>query len=337
MKRKIISTILCFMLMLSAVFTFAACSNASSDNSSTNEQNVQTSINIASLKGPTSIGLVKLYSDSDNGTTVNKYNYSIYGTADEISAGLIKGDIDIAAVPCNLASILYNKTEGNVLIAGINTLGVLYIVEKGCDINSVSDLKGMTIYSTGQGTTPEYTLRYLLSANGIDPDNDVTISYCQEASEVVSAISAKENAVAMLPQPYVTVAMNSVEGLSVALDVTEEWEKLDSASTVVTGVIVIRKDFADANKDAVNSFLNEYKGSTDFANNSVDECAALLEQFDIFKAAIAKKAIPECNVTLITDDTMQSKVLSYLQVLYDANPAAIGSKMPDSNIFYTAD
>ncbi len=337
MKKRLISTVLSVVIMLSMIFVLVACNTNFSGSGTATDLTSQTSINIASLKGPTSIGLVKLYSDSDNNQTSNKYNYNIYGTADEISAGLIKGDIDIAAIPCNLASILYNKTEGGVLIAGINTLGVLYIVEKGCDINSISDLKGMTIYSTGQGTTPEYTLRYILSENGINPDTDVTINYCQEASEVVSAISAKESAVAMLPQPYVTVAMNSVEGLSVALDVTEEWEKLDSDSTVVTGVVVIRKDFADNNPEAVNSFLREYAKSTGFANNNIDECAGLLEQFDIFKAAIAQKAIHECNVTLITGEAMYNKVLSYLKVLYDANPASVGNTMPDENIFYTTD
>lgn len=335
--KKPISKILSAIMMLLMIFIFVACNATPSSSDATTDLPSQTSINIASLKGPTSIGLVKLYSDSDNNETSNKYTYNIYGTADEISAGLIKGEIDIAAIPCNLASILYNKTEGNVQIAGINTLGVLYIVEKGCNINSISDLKGMTIYSTGQGTTPEYTLRYLLSENGINPDTDVTINYCQEASEVVSAISAKESAIAMLPQPYVTVAMNSVEGLSVALDVTEEWEKLDSDSSVVTGVVVIRKDFADNNREAVNSFLQEYAESTVFANNSIDECAELLEQFDIFKAAIAKKAIPECNVTLITGENMHNKVLSYLKVLYDANPASVGNAMPDTSIFYTTD
>lgn len=337
MKKRLITTILSVALLATSLFTFTSCKNNTSTDNVTTGATTQTTINIASLKGPTSIGLVKLYSDSDNNETANQYNYSIHGTADEISTGLIKGDIDIAAIPCNLASILYNKTEGNILIAGINTLGVLYIVEKGCEINSVNDLKGMTIYSTGQGTTPEYTLRYLLSENDINPDTDVTIKYSQEASEVVAAISAKDSAVAMLPQPYVTVAMNSVDDLSVALDISEEWEKLDSESTVITGVIVIRKEFAMKNPDAINSFIEEYSKSTEFANNNIDECADLLEQFDIFKSAIAKKAIPECNVTLITKEDMKNKVLSYLKVLYDANPASVGGTLPDENIFYTAD
>ncbi len=337
MKKKIIS----LLLVLAMVTAFSGCkSNTSSYNkeSSTTEANTPVEgcdFNIASLKGPTSIGLVKLFSDSDAGSTTNKYNYSIFGTADEITAGLVKGDIDVAAVPCNLASVLYNKTEGEVVIAGINTLGVLYILQKNENIESVEDLKGKTILSTGEGTTPEYTLRYLLSENGIDPDKDVTIQFYSEASEVVSAAATMDSAVLMLPQPYVTVATNNDSSISVALDVTKEWEKLDEDSTVVTGVVVARKSFINEHPDQFNAFLDEYMLSADFANTNVDDCAQLLESFDIFKAAIAKTAIPACNVTFITGDEMKLKVMGYLTVLYNQNAKAVGGKLPAEDIFYT--
>lgn len=325
MQKKFLS----LLLALTLAASFTACGRGSSS-----AGNVGCDINIASLKGPTSIGLVKLFDDSDNGQTSNKYNYSIHGTADEISTGLIKGDFDAAAVPCNLASVLYNKSKGEIVIAGINTLGVLYILEKGEEIKSVADLKGKTIYATGQGTTPEYTLRYLLSSNGLDPDKDVTIEFRSEASEVVSAVSQMESAIMMLPQPYVTIAQNSDENIRVALDVTKEWEKNDKDSTVVTGVVVARKAFIDEHPKEFEAFLSEYKASALYANNNVDDTAALLEKFDIFKAAVAKKAIPQCNVTFITGSEMQTKVLSYLSVLFDANPASVGGSLPDENLFY---
>lgn len=325
MQKKFLS----LLLALTLAASFTACGRGSSS-----AGNVGCDINIASLKGPTSIGLVKLFDDSDNGQTSNKYNYSIHGTADEISTGLIKGDFDAAAVPCNLASVLYNKSKGEIVIAGINTLGVLYILEKGEEIKSVADLKGKTIYATGQGTTPEYTLRYLLSSNGLDPDKDVTIEFRSEASEVVSAVSQMESAIMMLPQPYVTIAQNSDENIRVALDVTKEWEKNDKNSTVVTGVVVARKAFIDEHPKEFEAFLSEYKASALYANDNVDDTAALLEKFDIFKAAVAKKAIPQCNVTFITGSEMQTKVLSYLSVLFDANPASVGGSLPDENLFY---
>lgn len=320
---------------------FASITGCGNDDSTTNdpatskteaESYTPIDINIGCMKGPTGIGMIKLLSSSDKGESVNHYNYTIAGAADELSTALVKGDLDIAAVPCNLASVLYNKTEGEVVTVAINTLGVLYVVEAGDSIQNVEDLKGKTIYSTGQGTTPEYTLRFLLTSAGLDPDKDVDIQYKSEAPEVVAALTQNTDAVAMLPQPYTTVALNSNESFRIALDVTKEWEELND-STVVTGVLVARKSFIEENTEAYNKFIEEYSASTQFANENVDETAALLESFDIFKAAIAKKAIPYCNVTFIDGTDMRNKCLAYLQVLYDQNPAAVGGKL-EEGMFY---
>lgn len=290
-------------------------------------------IRIGCMKGPTAIGMVQLLSGSDTGTAYNKYQPTIAGAADEISTGLINGTLDIAAVPCNLASILYNKTNGEIVTAAINTLGVLYIIEIGDSVRTVSDLKGKTIYSTGQGTTPEYTLRYLLASAGLDPDKDVAIEYKSEAAEVVASLSQNPQALAMLPQPYVTVACTNNPEARIALDITAEWEALND-STVVTGVIVARKSFIEENKEAFRNFLREYEASTTYANEHVEETAQLLEQYDIFKAAIARKAIPYCNVTCITGTEMQEKMLAYLQILFDQKPESIGGKLPEEGMFY---
>ena len=294
----------------------------------------KTDINIAVMTGPTAIGLVKVMDDNENGKAANNYNFQVYGEATEISTGLVKGELDVACVPCNLASVLYNKTEGGIIVAGINTLGVLYIVETGDSIHSVSDLAGKTIYTTGQGTTPEYTLRYILSGNGINPDSDVTIEFKSEAAEVVSAIAENPDAIAMLPQPYVTVAMNNNDKLHIALDVTEEWDKISDSSTVVTGVVVARKEWVDAHTDAFNAFLSEYPESAAYTNDNVDAAAELIEHFGIFKAAVAKKAIPYCNVTFISGDDMKSKISGYLTALYEQNPAAVGGALPGDDFYY---
>lgn len=320
---------------------FASITGCGNDDSTTNdpatskteaESYTPIDINIGCMKGPTGIGMIKLLSSSDKDESVNHYNYTIAGAADELSTALVKGELDIAAVPCNLASVLYNKTEGEVVTVAINTLGVLYVVEAGDSIQNVEDLNGKTIYSTGQGTTPEYTLRFLLTSAGLDPDKDVDIQYKSEAPEVVAALTQNTDAVAMLPQPYTTVALNSNESFRIALDVTKEWEELND-STVVTGVLVARKSFIEENTEAYNKFIEEYSASTQFANENVDETAALLESFDIFKAAIAKKAIPYCNVTFIDGTDMRNKCLAYLQVLYDQNPAAVGGKL-EEGMFY---
>lgn len=291
-------------------------------------------VNIAAMKGPTALGMLKIMEDAEAGTTANNYKFTIAGTADEITASLIKGDIPIAAVPCNLASVLYNKSNGGITMLGINTLGVLYIVETGETVQNVEDLRGKTIYSTGKGTTPEYTLNWLLKSAGMEPGKDVTIEYKSEATEVAAILSQTENAVAMLPQPYVTTVLNSNEKARIALDVTKEWEALNEGSTVVTGVVVANTKYLTENPDVVNAFLEEYVISAAYTVENVEAAAALSEKFDIFKAAIAKKAIPYCNIVLIEGDEMKAKASAYLNVLFEQNPSSVGGTLPEDNFFY---
>lgn len=316
MKKKILACLLAII----TIFSVAGC-NKGAD---------KTSINIASMKGPTSIGLAKLYDRSDLKECANSYNYSIHGSADAITAGLIKGDIDIAALPCNVAASLYHKTEGEILIAGINTLGVLYVVEKGDTVNSVTDLQDQTIFSTGQGTTPEFTFNHILSMN----NTQAIVSYSSEATEVISALTNLDSAIAVLPEPYVTIAMNTIPDLRVCLDLTKEWEDISENSTMVTGVIVIRKEFAEQNPDAIEKFFNDYDSSIEYIGENTAGIAALLGTLDIMKEDIAREAIPNCNVVLITGDEMETKVTSYLNVLYEANPESVGGKAPESGMFY---
>ena len=292
-------------------------------------------MNIAVLKGPTAIGMVKLMSDAEAGSAANEYTFTVAGTADEITASIIKGDIPVAAVPCNLASTLYNKTNGGITVCAVNTLGVLYIVDTGDSVQSINDLKGKTIYATGAGTTPEYTLRYLLTSAGIDPDKDVTITFLSEASEVAARIAASdEEIIAMLPQPYVTTVQMNQDKVRVALDVTAEWDKCN-ASPIVTGVIVANTTWLKENTAAFKVFLEEYEASTAYATSNIDDTAALVEQFGIFKAAVAKKAIPQCNIVCYTGDRMKTAVSAYLKILYDAKPASIGGAMPADNFYFT--
>lgn len=292
-------------------------------------------IKVAALKGPTAMGMVKIMEAAEEGTAADKYQFTIAGAPDEITAGIISGDYDIAAIPCNLAAVLYNKSKGGLKVAGINTLGVLYVVETGDKINSVADLKGKTIYSTGKGTTPEYTLNYLLSASGIDTAKDVTIEYKSEATEVAAVLSQAEDAIAVLPQPYVTTVMMNNQNVRIALDITKEWEKLNTnKSTVVTGVIVVNTNFLENNKAAVDTFLSQYESSVQYVNGNNKEAAVLIEKFDIFKAVPAEKALPYCNITSIQGDDMKAKVSGYLETLYGQNPDTVGGAMPDDSFYY---
>lgn len=295
----------------------------------------KTQISVAALKGATAIGMVRLMEQAEAGETANEYQFTVAGTADELTAGLIKGEIQLAAIPCNLASVLYNKTERGIRMLAVNTLGVLYVVEAGDTVQSVADLKGKTIYSTGKGTTPEYTLRYLLQQSGIDPDKDVTIEYKSESTEIAALLETADGAIAMLPQPYVTTVMMQNDKVRIALDVTKEWEAVSGGeSSVVTGVLVAQSSFIEENKEAVEAFLKEYAESTEYANTETEKAAELVEKFGIFKAAVAKKAIPYCNIVCLTGDEMQQKASAYLQTLYDQAPNAVGGTLPDEEFYY---
>lgn len=318
MKKKLVSAL---ALMMSCVMLAACGGNKVEENTATPQTETSeavtesteeaasteteaagelTDVNVAALKGPTAMGMVKLMDDSDNGDTgANHYNFTIAASPDEITPQIVQGNVDIAAVPANLASVLYNKEGVDVSVLAVNTLGVLYIVENGDSVQSVADLKGKTIYASGKGATPEYALNYMLTANGIDPEKDVTIEYKSEHSECVAALAANEDAVAMLPQPFVTVAMTQNENIRVALDLTEEWEKSsadgDTKATLITGVVIARNDFIEAHPDAVETFLQQYEASVNYVNDNVAEAAVLVGNYDIVAAQVAEKAI---NVTL---------------------------------------
>jgi len=293
-----------------------------------------TVIRIGGMTGPTSIGLVKVMEDNDAGTAKNKYDFTIVGAADEITPKLIKGELDIAALPANVASVLYNNTDGKVKLLAINTLGVLYIVQKGETVASVADLRGKTIYATGKGQTPEFTLRYILSRNGIDPDNDVTIEFKSEPAEIVGILK-NGNGIAMLPQPFVTVAQGSVEGLRVALSMVDEWNALETGSQFVTGVLAVRRDFAEKYPQQLSAFLDEYKASIEYANTNVAETALLVEQYGIVKAAVAEKALPKCNIAFYEGAEMKSVIEGYYEVLFAQNPASVGGALPGDDFYYS--
>ena len=298
-------------------------------------------IRAAVLKGPTGIGMVKLMDDAEAGTSGNAYTFSMSGSADEIVPAIVKGEIDIAAVPANLASVLYNKTNGGVQVLAINNLGVLYVVESGEEIQSVADLKGKTLYSTGKGTTPEFSLNYVLRQNGLDPEKDLTIEYKSEASEVAAMLAEDTAAVAMLPQPFVTSALMNNEKLRVALDLTAEWDSIQQqsggSSALVTGVVIARTDFVSEHPDEVADFLEEYKASCDFTASNLDDCADLVEKYGIVaKAAIAKKAIPACNISYIDGAEMKEKVSGYLGVLFEQKPESVGGVLPGDDFYYGA-
>lgn len=290
------------------------------------------SVRVMALSGPTAMGLTKLMDKTE--TEELPYDFTIAAAVDEISPAIIQGNADICCVPANLGAVLCNKTEGGVTVLAVNTLGVLYLCENGNTVAEMSDLRGKTIYSAGKGATPEFALNYILSENGIDPENDVNIEWKSEHAECVAALAADEDGVAMLPQPFVTVAQTQNENITVVIDLNEEWDKLENGSALITGAVVARTEFVEAYPETVNSFLADYAYSVDFVNNNVAEAAQLVEKYGIIKAAVAEKAIPKCNIVCITGAEMKEKLSGYYGVLFEQKPESVGGALPADSFYY---
>ena len=324
---------LCLALVLT--LTAAACGKKEEEQPQevTGEQ-----YSVAALKGPTAMGLVKLMHDAEqeDASFVNDYTFTLAASADEVAPLLIKGELDMACVPANLAATLYQKTEGQIVTLGINTLGVLYIVENGNAVRSMEDLAGKTIVASGKDSTPEYALNYLLEENGLSPMDDVIVDWKSEHSECVSALATGAATIAMLPQPFVTVAQSKIPDLRVALDLTQEWDALDNGSALLTGVVVARREVVEANPAAVDAFLADYAASVEWVNANTADAAALIGDYGIVEAAVAEQALPYCNIVCITGTEMKDKLSGYLQVLCDADSASVGGAMPGDDFYYGA-
>ena len=294
-----------------------------------------TVVRVGSMKGPTSMGLLFMMEADEAGETKNDYEFTMVTAADELLPLVVKGELDIALVPANVASVLYNKTQGGVTVIDINTLGVLYMVSGDTSLADVTDLKGKTIYLTGKGTTPDYTLQYILAKNGMT--DECTLEYKSEATEVAATLAENPDAVGLLPQPFVTVACAQNEALSIIFSMDEEWKKAqgDEGSSTVTGVTVVRNEFLKENEDAVKAFLEEHAESAKAINEDAAAGATLaVEAGIIAKEPIAQKAIPNCNIVCITGEEVKAKLSAYLQVLFDQSPEAVGGSLPGEEFYY---
>jgi len=322
---KIMSKLCCFLLSVIMCLSFTGCSKED-----TKEPAEKVSVRVGGLKGPTSMGLLFMMEESEN-----QYDFKMATAADELLPLMVQGELDIALVPANVAAVLYQKTQGGVSVIDLNTLGVLYMVSGDSSIDSISDLKGKTIYLTGKGTTPDYVLQYLLSENYLL--NECKLEYKSEATEVAAVLAEDVQAVGFLPQPFVTAACSQNDALKVVLSANEEWTKLqgEEGSRMVTGVTVVRKAFLEEHREAVELFITEHAKSVEAINADVQAGAALCVKAGIVaKEPIARKAIPNCNIVCITDENMKQALEGYLKVLYAQAPESVGGKLPGEDFYY---
>lgn len=293
-------------------------------------------LKVGSLKGPTSMGLVELMDKAEKGNAKGSYEFSMVTAPDELIGKMANKELDAALVPANMASIIYNKTKHGVSVIDINTLGVLYAVSADDSIKTTKDLKGKTIYLPGKGATPDYALQHLLKANGLTTD-DVTLEYKSEPTEVAAILKEKPEAVGLLPQPFVTVAMAQNDSLKMVLDLTKEWDAVagENGGSLVTGVTICRTDLLNDHKAAIDTFMEEHKESADYANVSVRETAKLVVAAGIIaKAPIAEKALPYCSISYIDGNDMKTMLSGYLTTLNEMEPSTIGGTLPEDDFYY---
>ena len=324
MKHQAINKTVCVVLIVLAAFFSVSCTQKASE-----------AINIVALKGPTAMGLAQLATEYAGGEDA-EYAFSLESQPELVGPMLLQGECDLAALPANLAAALYNKSEGEIQVIAINTLGVLYLAENGDSIKNVSDLRSKTIYSAGKGATPEIVLRIVLENNGIDPDKDVNLVFVSEHAEVVARMSAEEGSVGHLPEPYLTVASGKNPSIHRAVDLNAAWTDIyGEASPLITGVLVGRKDFLQEHKEEVKVFCERYGYSANFAVENIDAAAKMISDLDIFEELPAKKALPECNIVYIDGEDMKDQLSAYLETLFSVNPQVVGNKLPSDDFYFT--
>jgi NitT/TauT family transport system substrate-binding protein len=345
LKKRIFSAAVSILMVLSLTGCgqpTASSSSAASSGAASSAQTAPSSapaekaeIRVAALKGPTGLSMVKLMEDSATGKTAEKETFSLFNSPDEVTAKLVKGEADVAAVPTNLAAVLYAKTNGKIRLASVTTLGVLFLLENGDSIKSIADLKGKTVAASGKGATPEYALNYILSKNGLTAGKDVSVEYRAEHAALAAEMIAGKVKTAVLPEPFVTQVLMKNKNVRIALNLTNEWKKAAGDSSVLTmGCLVVRSEFAEKNKTALDSFLNEYKSSAEFANGNVAKAAELSGKYSVMDQKVALKAIPNCSIVYLDGEEMKAKTSGFLKILAAADPKSVGGKLPDDAFYY---
>lgn len=316
--------ILCGLLLV-LCFGFTACQAPAEPQT----------VKVATLAGPTGMGMAEMIVGGlDLGKNITT-EFTVAGAPDQVTAGVISGDYQIAAVPTNLAAVLYNKTEGKVVLGAVNTLGVLYIVADETEgIHSMADLKGKTIVASGQGSTPEYVLNYLLEKNGLTPGVDVTINYVAEHSAAATLLVSGQTKIAMLPEPFVTTVTTKNPNIKVAVDMTRDWKDVNNDSQLEMGCLVINKEWAETNPELVDKFMKAYEKSVKDVNDNPAEGAINIVAAGIMEdATLAEKAIPSSNIVFIPAKDAKASLNEYFTILAGFEPKAIGGNVPSEDFY----
>lgn len=338
MKKTLL--LLVFLTLLLCV-VLASCGDSATSSTPSSSQNTPDDtpitaeeVRILGINGPTGMGLANVIYTAQNAES-SRYKCRILPGPEDAKLEILLGDYDIAALPTNVAAALYNAKKADFQIAAVNTLGVLYVIENGQTVTDIASLKGKTIHMFGQGSNPEYIVRHILKQNGLDPDTDVTFDFAHaDHAAVASHVIATPGAIAILPEPQATRAVSGNSTAKVALDITAEWRKV-SDSDVMMGCIVVRREFAEKYPEQLQQFLDDYRASIEFVNQNPDTASEIISNLGIIpKAALAKAAIPRCNIVFIDGEQMKNSLTGYFTALFNEEKTSIGGKVPDDGIYY---
>ena len=300
-----------------------------------NEAETPNEVNIAVLTGPSALGSLWLMDAAENGETQNIYNINVLGAPVEIPPLIAQGAVDIAAVPTNMASVLYNQTDGAISVLALSTMGVLHVIDSTNSVHSIEDLRGQTVHLAPPGAAPEFALNYVLRQNGLEPGVDVFLEFHAEPPQIGALLAQGAAEIALLPEPFATTVVAQNDNLRYALDLTEEWGRVQTESALVMTAIIVRNEFLEENRVAVDVFMAEFEQSINFANNNVAEAAELAVSYGIIpNPNIAAMAIPRSNQVFVTGEQMQRYLSGYLAVLFDQAPASIGGSMPSEDFYF---
>ena len=334
-----------FLLVVLFVLIFTAgCNNGPAETPTPDENAEETpmpeepasepvNVTIAGLKGPTSIGMIKMI--DEKALKSDKYNveYIQESAPDSLTGKIINGDIQISSVPINLASVLYNKTQGKVQLLAVNTIGNLYIVGTE-DISSVSQLEGKTLGMSAKGSTPDFAMNYILKQAGLEGKTE--LNYALDHATLAQSVIAEDTRVALLPQPFVTQTTLKNPNVKMLIDLNEAWnDATGGKSELFTGCIIINKEFAENNPEFVDEFLKQYENSVNWVLKNQKEASVLTAKHEIMPdAVLVEKALPYCGITFRKAAEAKESLNNFYQILFDSNPASVGGSMPDDEFYF---
>ncbi|WP_313346167.1 ABC transporter substrate-binding protein [Sedimentibacter sp.] len=316
------------LVLISVLIIAAGCSNQEPINTE------PVNITIAGLKGPTSIGMIKMIDENALNTDKYNVNYVAESAPDALTGKIINGEIQISSVPINLASVLYNKTGGKIQLMAVNTIGNFYIVGTD-DIQSIDELEGKTLGMSAKGSTPDFAMNYLLNQNNIS--DKVELDYAMDHATMAQSVIAEDTKIALLPQPFVTQTIMKNNNVNILVDLNEAWKiATDNKSQLYTGAIIVNKEFAENNKDFVKEFLKQYESSVKWVLENQKDASLLVEKNEIMpSAAVVEKAIPYCGIVYEPADKVKDGLNEFYKILFDSDPASVGGKMPDEGFYFT--